>query len=275
MSIETREKNFFDKKIFFPEAQNKYNEFHEDQKNKKIILLFLKKSEKERRLGCWRRNWENIIHRRSIEERKPGKELENVLGEVFNQFLGKDFEIFLASYEDDKEGKDLIIYHKEKDLLFSVDLTMNKNHEILEDKYAFFHHDNPSSLKVPPPQREFNPRTIRLVLYLPLDVGFEIMVRFYEKIKNKELEKIKDDPVFIAVFSEFLDQIKLELQKISQFSSSSIKFDDKDRKDCQNLLEIISSQKEELNKKLTPETEGIKNYLNKEREKIVKLLGNK
>ncbi|MFN3301895.1 MAG: hypothetical protein ACK413_02640, partial [Patescibacteria group bacterium] len=168
-SIETKEPYFKeDKKDLFPEAQEKYNQLYENKEmREKVILPFLKKSE-QKRLGCWRRNWEKIIHQ-DIEERKPGKELENVLAEIFNQFLKEEFEIYLASNEDDKKGNDLIIYNKEKDLLFSIDLTMNKKSEILENKIAFFRYDNPTSLNFPPEKRKNNPRVLRFLFFFPTD----------------------------------------------------------------------------------------------------------
>jgi len=257
MAIETREirEGTPRKKELFPKAIDKYNELYRNNEIKEVILNFLMTSE-NRRLGDWRRNWREMIHGRG-EEWNPGKELENVLAKVFDQgkIFGENFKIYLSSDKDDRNGKDLIIYNPEKNILLTIDLTMNNDKESINGKLIWSNQDNPTSLENPPKERKDNPKALRFTFALPNDVGYEMMNRFYEALKEKNFENLKENPLIIAIFLECLEQIEIQLNKIPEIKKSLIEREVKD------FSQILSSQREELGKKLTPESKKIKEYL--------------
>ena len=263
MNREERETYFPD--ILFSTTQETYQEMMKNKEIRRTIVSFLNNSEQRRRVSCWGRiRWEKT----ETGEWKAGKEWENVLAEILEmrKFFGENSKIWLTDPGDDREGRDLIVYiNKEKDLLLAIDLTLNGDKEVLNKKFIHSHHDNPVELKVPPEPRKNNPKAIKFVLALSKIVGLEIMNRFFQALeKNRGLENLKNDsdfkkdPVILAGLFEFLEQVNGQLEKFSKKPNAVLY-----KKEINNLRQIISNQKEILERESTPEIEKIKDYLRK------------
>lgn len=265
MAIETREKKEIPFLEVFSQTKEKYEEMIENKETRKKIVSFLNDSEKKRRITCWGRiRWESS----EKKEWTTGKEWENVLVEIFEikKFFGENSKIWLTHPDDDKKGRDLIIHiNQEKDILLAIDLTLNGDKEIINGKFLNSYYDNPVILEVPPEQRKNNPKALKFVLALPKIAGLETMNRFFQALQKKEkLEDFKNeqdfkrDPVVLAVLSEFLEQMKIQLDNLSQ----KLKLIDPSyEREIENLQNILKNQEENLKEELTPESEEIKKFL--------------
>lgn len=261
------------KKIFppiFEKTDEKYRNRVEKESTKEKVIKFLELSEKKRRLGCWGRiKWERK------GEWKVGKEWENVLSEILEMknFFGENSEIFLSHPDDDKNGTDLIIYiNKEKNLLLAVDLTLNGENNILENKFVNSYYQNPVELKIPPEKRKKDPKAFKFVFAIPQILGKEAINRFFDgleknkgNLKNfKEDQDFQKDELILVVLFEFLRQMNGQLDKLSQKQGFFIY-----QKNLELLKEVFSNCEKELEKtreELSAESKKafkeVENYLN-------------